>query len=334
VEVMIFLAVSGFMFIVAAAFVSGKQSNAEFRQGMNDIASQIQQVINDVSDGHYPSGSFTCTPGGSSGPTFSSGSTGQGANQGCMFLGQVMQFDIQDSLGTNHPDEYNVYTVAGNQYANGTTTGPDLSTGLSGASGAHPAAVFSNSGGPDLTSRKTLEWGLQVTGVYGSVTASPQTCSITLTFNGHTSTPFTENCTSFQSIWTNAGGTWANGATISLGSFVITLSITGGGSSGTTIEALGFFGSFGSYSGGALESGSQTTTVATVSGSALGQTEGTVAGASGNEISKITDANIVTQPDIIICFQNGSHKGSVTIGGSIGQRLTVSEQFGANGVCP
>ena len=264
-EVMIFLAISGFMFIIAAAFISGKQSKAEFKQGMNDVASQIQQVINYVGNGFYPSANFTCTP-NSGGPTFNSGSNPQGTNQGCILLGQVIQFGVP---GTNDTG-YNIYTVVGNQYSNGTITGPDLSTGFS---DAHPTAVYDPSHNVDITDSKILQWGLQVTGMYNKSTA---------------------------------------------------------------IGAVGFFGSFGSYNGITLASGSQATTVATVPNSALEQTKDQVAKQPGSEIYQIADANVIAQPDITICFKNGSQKGSITIGGSIGQRLTVNEELGNSvaGICP
>jgi type II secretory pathway pseudopilin PulG len=159
VEVLIFVAVSGFMFLIAAIFISGKQSNAEFRQGMNDINTQIQTVINDVANGNYPSNSnFTCTP-GPSGPTISTGSTQQGQNQGCIFLGKVIQFGVS---GTNNAG-YNIYTVAGNQYSDGSTSGSTNNGQLSASfSDAKATAVIS----PDLTEQATLEWGLTATKMY------------------------------------------------------------------------------------------------------------------------------------------------------------------------
>jgi len=62
VEVLIFLAISSLMFLLAAGFISGKQSAVEFKQGMNDINTQIGSVVNDVANGQYPpSATFTCT---------------------------------------------------------------------------------------------------------------------------------------------------------------------------------------------------------------------------------------------------------------------------------
>ena len=45
VEVLIFLAISSLMFLLAATFISGKQSAVEFKQGMNDINTQIKSVV-------------------------------------------------------------------------------------------------------------------------------------------------------------------------------------------------------------------------------------------------------------------------------------------------
>ncbi len=161
VEVMIFLAISGFMFVIAAAFVSGKQATAEFRQGINDINTQVQQVINDVSNGFFPSNSdFTCTA-NSSGPAPGSGRTTQGANYGCIFLGKVIQF------GAGNAASYNIYTVAGCQFTPCTTAG----TSPNNLSDAEPT-IISTKNNPfwhDLTQYELLNWGLGVTKMTSTV---------------------------------------------------------------------------------------------------------------------------------------------------------------------
>lgn len=119
VEVMVFLVISGLMFIIAASFINGKQARAEFRQGMNDVNAQIQQTINDVSNGFYPSrGGFTCTAGIAGGvPGFGPATPAapgvQGTNIGCTFIGKVMQFNIS---GAASPRVYNTYSVVGRQF--------------------------------------------------------------------------------------------------------------------------------------------------------------------------------------------------------------------------
>jgi type II secretory pathway pseudopilin PulG len=116
IEVMIFLAVSGFMFITAAAFVSGKQATAEFRQSMNQMNSNMAQIINDVSNGVYPSNnSVSCTANASGGaPSATEGaaeSTTQGSNGSCVYMGRIIQFGPGTADNT-----YKVYTVVGRQY--------------------------------------------------------------------------------------------------------------------------------------------------------------------------------------------------------------------------
>ena len=58
IEVMIVLAVSGVMFIIAASFISGKQESTAFTEGANEFASQLQQTIAEVADGQYSDVTF------------------------------------------------------------------------------------------------------------------------------------------------------------------------------------------------------------------------------------------------------------------------------------
>jgi hypothetical protein len=169
VEVMIFLAVSGVMFIVAAGFINGKQSNSEFRQGMNEINSNIQQVINDVSNGVYPTGGdFACQASASGAVTFGGPVKALGTNKGCAFMGKIMQFALSgtDSQG------YNTYTVVGRQFQT------DDSTLLPPANfnEAHPVAVTGSglsAGSQNLTVRQDLKWGVRVDQIYNGDTSHP-----------------------------------------------------------------------------------------------------------------------------------------------------------------
>jgi hypothetical protein len=113
VEVMVFLIISGSMFLMAAVFVNGKQGKAEFRQGLNEINQQITQIVNDVNNGLYPWRSdISCNANNPGAPVFGSGTSSQGESQGCVFLGKVIQF------GTTKYDDhgYNIYSVAARQY--------------------------------------------------------------------------------------------------------------------------------------------------------------------------------------------------------------------------
>lgn len=167
VEVMVFLAVSGFMFVLAGAFVSGRQARSEFQQGMNSINSQIQQVASDVSNGFYPSSSnFACSADAlGNAPTFPSGSAAEGTNQGCAFIGKTIQFGV----GSANSPTYNIYTIVGRQFQT------DSKTLLPPANFQQIKAVAltGNGGSPDLTQTQDLEWGLSVDHMYDNDTSHP-----------------------------------------------------------------------------------------------------------------------------------------------------------------
>jgi type II secretory pathway pseudopilin PulG len=109
VETMIVLAITGGLFIVIAASLAGRESAAEFTHAIQSVQSQIQQTINQVSAGFYPSTSnFTCAANGG-GLLFQNGVSNQGSNQDCIFLGKVMQFSLQNVNSA----QFQTYTVAG-----------------------------------------------------------------------------------------------------------------------------------------------------------------------------------------------------------------------------
>ena len=162
VEVMIFLAISGVMFIMAASFINGKQSSAEFRQAVNDLNAQIQRVINDVENGYYPSaGNFTCTSDGSGNPpSFSTSATAQGLNIGCVFLGKVMQFGVNNTDGRG----YNIYSVAGRQYVT-TATLAKLPSNFTESKAVPIIDTVNDPKVFDSTDRKTIFGGAKITKV-------------------------------------------------------------------------------------------------------------------------------------------------------------------------
>ncbi len=124
VEIMIVLAVSGFMFVIAANFINGKQEKAAFAQGSNDTASKLQNVVEDITDGHYSDVPLQCTSSGGTLSASTSGIGSQGENSDCVFLGKIVRF-YSPSGGPK--DHYSVYSVAA---ARGITSFPN---GLVGA---------------------------------------------------------------------------------------------------------------------------------------------------------------------------------------------------------
>lgn len=156
VEVIIFLAISSLMFVMAASFISGKQSKAEFKDSVFDLNSQIKRVINDVANGYYPSnGNYTCVVDDSAGGalSFTNGSTPQGKHKGCVFLGKALHFNVGGDAA-----KYNIYSVAGRQYKTSAADGT-LPSSFAEAMPVPVNAVI------DLTEKNTLKWGTTVSSI-------------------------------------------------------------------------------------------------------------------------------------------------------------------------
>lgn len=111
VETLIVLAVMGALFLSAVILVSGRVTQVEFTQAMNDTQSVLRQTISQVSAGYYANtGNFTCD--GTSGTlSIAAGVNKQGSNTGCIFMGKAVQFDVENT----DPEEYQTYTIAGLQ---------------------------------------------------------------------------------------------------------------------------------------------------------------------------------------------------------------------------
>jgi type II secretory pathway pseudopilin PulG len=178
VEVMLFMAISGSMFIVAGVFVNGKQASAEFRQSMNDMVVQLRSTIDDVSNGSYTlaDNTFcTATAGGPLKVTTVSGAK-QGQSKGCIFMGKVVQF--------NGP-KYNVFTVAGRQFSDDTNS--KLATEFGRTAGtAYQRAIASPPDplGADLTQYNQVHFGSVATKIIDNSKGStglalPATCLTT-----------------------------------------------------------------------------------------------------------------------------------------------------------
>jgi len=155
IEVMIVLAVSGVMFLIAANFINGKQEKTAFTQGVNEMASRIQDVIEQVTDGQYSDVLLQCSWNGPGTPTtvspVVSATPTQGTNSNCVFLGKLVSFTDPT------PDQYQVVSLAAGRAdaTNGVT--PSLAN-------VDPAVITS------LTTTATTNQSLNVTGM--SVTDS------------------------------------------------------------------------------------------------------------------------------------------------------------------
>jgi len=93
IEVMIVLAVSGVMFLIGSTFISGKQEQASFTAGINSMATAIQNVIEQVTDGQYSDVPLNCSVNTNTLQFSSTGSVNvQGTNSLCIFRGKVIHF--------------------------------------------------------------------------------------------------------------------------------------------------------------------------------------------------------------------------------------------------
>jgi prepilin-type N-terminal cleavage/methylation domain-containing protein len=114
IETMIVLAVSGLLFASLVTLTSGRRQQTEFQQSVNNVVTQLQQVISDVQNGYYGiSDTPNCTApgGGGTNPlSISAGTSTLGTNSQCVFLGKVLQFK-------DDADTFRVHVVAGDRTA-------------------------------------------------------------------------------------------------------------------------------------------------------------------------------------------------------------------------
>jgi len=108
IEVMITLSISAAMLVITMITLGGQQRGTQFSQGMRDLESKVQDVMNDVSTGFYPNSTVGCIPNYSEGPTFNSAVVEQGSNIGCMYVGKAIQF---------RQDKIVIYTLVGNRFS-------------------------------------------------------------------------------------------------------------------------------------------------------------------------------------------------------------------------
>lgn len=109
-EVIIVLAVTGFLFVGAVLLISGRQQRTAFQLAARDVQSHIQGVINEVLSGFYPNlGTVQCSVGGS-GPVLTTvANQEQGTNDACIYMGKALQFKV---AGTD-PEQILTFSLAG-----------------------------------------------------------------------------------------------------------------------------------------------------------------------------------------------------------------------------
>lgn len=294
IEVMIFLAVSGFMFVLAASFISGKQAEVDFRQSMNNINSKLNGIINQVSNGENPTYANLKCVGSSSGPQIGSGSQTQGTNggqpgsnySGCIYLGEVLQFNV-DGDST----KYNTYVIAANQH-------DGFGSAVTSFATAFPVAVDNNCQGNchstiNMTQSAVLDEGLELKHI---VECQPTIAACQPGTNPIA--PLPAEIGAFGFFGSFSGGVSQSGAQSVLTAIV----------PGTPAVFPGV-------------------THETAMVDALNNALHTMK----PDTDYVGSGSSKPNAFILLCFKNGARVGSIAIGGSQGQQLATDEQLG-NGV--
>jgi len=114
IEVMIVLAISGVMFLIAATFINGKAELATFKSSITELATNLQANINDVVAGKYSDIPIYCGLDGRGKLELLNGASSQstqGTNPSCVFIGKFIYFYKGSD---NLDDKYGVMSIAGN----------------------------------------------------------------------------------------------------------------------------------------------------------------------------------------------------------------------------
>ena len=94
VEVMIFVALTSFLLVIAVSNISSNQRNVQFSQGVRDFESIMADIINDVPTGYFPTNSSLSCDASAPGPPVidDAGNSGLGTDNDCLFVGKALQF--------------------------------------------------------------------------------------------------------------------------------------------------------------------------------------------------------------------------------------------------
>lgn len=163
-EVLIFIAVSSLMFVIAITAIGGRQQQVQFSQSTREVDAKLRDIINDVTTGYYPTNStVSCEV--IAGEVQIVASTNQeiGTNSNCIYIGKALQFSPDGKS-----DVIRIYNLAGKRYADNSQN-PTLSI-----NDAQPKAVAL----PDDSNFERsyedypIPYGLEITKVIVPISAS------------------------------------------------------------------------------------------------------------------------------------------------------------------
>lgn len=92
-ELMIVLAISGAMVMMAYTSINGQKNNNEFTQAVRNFENRLTDIANDVVKGYFPNtgGNQQCDV-SDAGIDFSAGPVQQGGSRDCIFAGKALNF--------------------------------------------------------------------------------------------------------------------------------------------------------------------------------------------------------------------------------------------------
>ena len=175
VEVFIFLAITGLLFIMAMGAFSGREAQAEFAQSTRDLQTKLEDIINDITTSYYPGPStpFSCRYHAGQGSAISLdkflGGTetgGQGEHSDCVFLGKALYFDFTNG---NKPTSFQIIPVAGGRGNDQSLTAVNYNQSnpypIDGLNTSYLTDPNPNPQNVDFRDYYTLPYGLRVTRV-------------------------------------------------------------------------------------------------------------------------------------------------------------------------
>jgi len=167
-EVLIFIAVSAFIFVAAMAAINGRQQQVQFSQSVREFDAKINDVINDVTTGYYPTNeTISCSVNlidPTARPVLSSagagGNDGLGTNSDCLYVGKAFHFVPAGE--TDKETKFYIYNLVGRRYSTDTNTVKSINE-------TKPIAVATTGTTfTDPSELAGLRFGVEVTKVFDS----------------------------------------------------------------------------------------------------------------------------------------------------------------------
>lgn len=147
------LAIMTSLFALIVPTFSSRQDRVQFTQGVRDLDSKINDVMNDVSTGYFPDADFDCNV-NAIGVTPVPGSGKQGQRKNCVYMGKIIGVN-NDGAGSGN--SLKIFTIVGRALSDNSP--------VKNLADADPVAVapITGTNTPDITEQYTTKWGLEIT---------------------------------------------------------------------------------------------------------------------------------------------------------------------------